>query len=1389
MSASFSLGQRVQVPAGTGVVRFVGQTGFAAGKWVGVELDEQGGKNDGSIEGKRYFTTDPGRGVFVRPGTITILDEAGDDVRDIIVRSFHPPRPIPQHATSIKTNARAGADLSLEAVADTIHLLTTTICQASFPSTLLLHLPSSLTSVTEPRRANTHHLVLLPARVWLDPTFRPLLRRINHSRHPIALPSENSSSEARHHPSWNSIEARNAENVHRVSLVLRGCSTNVRHRAPAITKESSFASKFHDSKLCATSTTTRKLDVPSVGADDESPGVDGVERFEYREGGHLPAYWDVSRYGEDWEWEQCWEGLERTLSSESLLEEEPMAPWAVGGEDEAEEEVEEVAPVEERVVDEERPPTRQEVLSPAAPTKDPFDLRAPEAKARAVIAEATVSKREHDELLAKLRILEARRAEDREKLREVDRVKDEMGDWEKVKEKTKAKITELSAELRELRKENKELSAARDSFETKFADLNDQVEISLLDKEVAEEQLETAEANVAEFKERIAELEVEVGVLREENAKLEGEGDAAIASGEERSSLAFIQLEKQNGRLKDALVRLRDLTSETEHEHKQRIADLEKELDLTADLQAEFENNLVELDRAEVQIEDLKIQLDDALGAEDMLEQLTERNLTLSEKNEELEAAVEDLEALQELSNELEENHVETEKQMQEEIDLKDLQLREQSHRVETLEENVADYEGTITQFRELVLSLQSDLENLREHQATRETESQSLTSQSQAMLNLNLKLQSSVLKGQVKTIDLELRKLEAQQALEHLAITKPYLLPAFFDEDQAAVESLLFFERLAYKADLISMVIEQNHNITESLNTVVPETLVAICETRAKLGRYSALNKRFAAQLKRCPAESFLKMGRVYHEVSGTERRIDAFIEALRREELKEVECGKEVDGLIAQAEHLADLHLQEQPLLDLAEREHSYIGALDLDFDTIAAAAGFTKQALATISRDQEVPVELNDVDLDESLFTPLQTLVNQARSSKVVTKKLLRRLDDLVATSAALSMEHAHGFETLAYNSSAIASAAAKLATDIAAYCSELRTSKQPFQPSAVLAIAQEVVATELGKQTGRPLEEIGGLLGQLAQDITTTLGTASDGDHVVKLAYEAPWVLRVAELQSTAAVNVDAERKVVKLNEEMRDVLREMRVKDQAFQESAVKIELMEKRMEAVKKQTDAMGELEGELVKSKKQEKTYEAAIEALQENLDTLEQENVKLKQNAPAADKPGASSVAAGDGEPVSYEGNMETSRLVEQIDSLRGAVRFLRSENSYLKSQDLLAELEHLPSYSLPPSAPTAPAGVPSPPGRTLPHDPVALRQSFATESKLLLREARLLSSTPRVVDLSLARPSGTVAGWQPSARAPENQYLAEKERVRSLGRKVEKLWQMRPMSLSAY
>ncbi|KAI8351754.1 hypothetical protein EDC96DRAFT_518298 [Choanephora cucurbitarum] len=59
-------GDRVQINSFQGTVRFVGSTKFKPGIWAGVELDKVGaGKNDGSVNGERYFHCPPKTGLFV----------------------------------------------------------------------------------------------------------------------------------------------------------------------------------------------------------------------------------------------------------------------------------------------------------------------------------------------------------------------------------------------------------------------------------------------------------------------------------------------------------------------------------------------------------------------------------------------------------------------------------------------------------------------------------------------------------------------------------------------------------------------------------------------------------------------------------------------------------------------------------------------------------------------------------------------------------------------------------------------------------------------------------------------------------------------------------------------------------------------------------------------------------------------------------------------------------------------------------------------------------------------------------------------------------------------------------------------------------------------------
>lgn len=416
----------------------------------------------------------------------------------------------------------------------------------------------------------------------------------------------------------------------------------------------------------------------------------------------------------------------------------------------------------------------------------------------------------------------------------------------------------MQTELVELRRELADQASLTSLTDGRLVEASEQLEMAMLDKEVAEERAEASEAEAEGLRERLAIVEVELKVVK----------DAATSGGEEggdaaRSSLAYVQLEKHNERLKEALIRhvfpvllenecadplhrLRDISHETENDQRRKITELERDLAGLDDIQGmsrflyPLKPSVQGADCIHSAIRGISIptlqcgspdrgpqkpigrrpwcrgDVGPAHGAQFDARRGLSRTRILPapcswlislQKIEEMRIIIEDLEALKELSDELEENHVETERALQDDIglllilpkrntftDILVVQNRRKprfartwarSRRSKTIckiTRTQSDSSETWSSSFNRAPPISSspirvadypfsDLDALRTQSQTAQTESATHATQSAAMMSLNLKLQSSALKNQAKTIDLELRRIEAKEGRELLSI------------------------------------------------------------------------------------------------------------------------------------------------------------------------------------------------------------------------------------------------------------------------------------------------------------------------------------------------------------------------------------------------------------------------------------------------------------------------------------------------------------------------------------------------------------------------------------------------------------------------------------------
>ncbi|KAG4070116.1 hypothetical protein HA402_013359 [Bradysia odoriphaga] len=214
--------------------------------------------------------------------------------------------------------------------------------------------------------------------------------------------------------------------------------------------------------------------------------------------------------------------------------------------------------------------------------------------------------------------------------------------------------SQLQRELQRSRQETNNEIDARDQYVEKLSELAENMELVTLDKEMTEEKSDTLQSELEASEERCEELQLDLHILKAEMQKKTGDVVAgSVAGGEGITSYEYKRLEQQNTRLRDTLVRLCDLSAHEKHKLQKIAKELETKKSEVNELQRTKKKLSAKIDELEAQVVDLQEQVDAALGAEEMVEQLGEKEMELEDKVKLLEKEVAELEPLEEVHEQL----------------------------------------------------------------------------------------------------------------------------------------------------------------------------------------------------------------------------------------------------------------------------------------------------------------------------------------------------------------------------------------------------------------------------------------------------------------------------------------------------------------------------------------------------------------------------------------------------------------------------------------------------------------------------------------------------------------------------------------------------------------
>lgn len=914
-------------------------------------------------------------------------------------------------------------------------------------------------------------------------------------------------------------------------------------------------------------------------------------------------------------------------------------------------------------------------------------------------------KDEIKDLGEKLETLKVKRAQDKEKMKEFEKIVLQNEQLVEFKGRIMESQSALQKELQKAKHDAREAVEAKDRHAEEMADLSETVEMATLDKEMAEEKAETLQLELDAYKERVEELTLDLDIIKAEIAD-GGAGEVVKGQLNESATAGVTQfelkaLQAQNEKLRDTLVSMRDLSAHEKHEITKLAKDLEEKVAELAARTKDNERLARQVTEMEQTISDLQEQVDAALGAEEMVESLTTKCLDLEDRVALLVEEKLDLEALHDINEEMQENAREIELELREEIDMAQAKVRELTRDKEAAMEVVFDHETTIAKFRSFVSQVQDQNRALKEA-LEKETSKPVLGAMGVSHEMLDFKKMFAETKAHAKAIDVELRRLEIQEAGTHVRYLMAYMGDSFLARggDYEAIQVLLLVPRLVCKSDILFGQIKEQFGGVPDLvdrNSVLKGHNVDRFVFGSRLIHLLlCLNKtlhQFNHALSTCSVDTLLRVGTLYPEMSVHEKGLDFYIELLHKGQLDENVHVTNLEKTVSYFDTIYPMNLAESKTnCDVFLADHVKMGLAAVD-------------NLRTEIKRCRVLMDPKSEGTQVGIL--MKTLENQLKDLELQVKNIKRRLPQ-DGSQGPITFPESVGVtvaqcSTNLYLVVKVFDAFGKNLMSLAASDPDAAGVPGPKIHDALQAAVD--AKTDFGDQGIEfTTKSVAMALTKLSVIATAIQNGEYDFDGTRNEKIPPPILVRAEDVKAEIKDATGLKYKLEAKDQDIKDLKKLLKTKQEELSEMQVRKDLLEKKLADTNRDGDLMiDKLQRKLDDAnnllKRKEKEFEETMDHLQVDIDTLETERGELKDKMKQMSKKAliqglSKSQGLGDGSgggPHSLGPSVpspvrDSPLLVQQVADMRNAVNSLQCGKARMQGQEMRDRLAKLKPIKLP-------------------------------------------------------------------------------------------------------